>query len=132
MEGQGGAYAGCEGGREDIGPRGGRRGSDRVEGGVVDGPLAAEGDNAEPEGTNGAKVGMARAAMPHGFIPNAILLAIECERDEGSGVYVGRWARVVVQGPLPNPETDIAQAKLREAWCTEVLARPQEEEETEK
>ena len=74
---------------------------------------------------------MTRATVPHRFVANSILLAVELESDKGGGQEVGGGTSFVIQCARANPETNVAELELCAPWGAEVLTRPQKEVKTE-
>ena len=89
---------------EGLGPVGVKRGSRRC---VPSTQLNDSGYNTE----DGANPWVARAAMTYSLVPHAILLAGKREGDERSRLKVGYWARGVVKGSRPHPQTDVLEAE---------------------
>ena len=75
-------------------------------------------------------MGVAGLAVAHGFVADTLLLAVERERDERGRQQVGDGTRKVVECARANPETNVAESKLRGTRSAKVFAWTKEEKET--
>ena len=134
MEDEGGAYAGRKVGSKNVSKGGCRGGTHRVNGGGRSGPGVPEGGEPGGNAQDGAQVGVARAAVANQLVAHTVLLFGEGQGDKRGSEEVGGRALEGVEGPRPNPQLNVLKAKLGASpigWGnTQVLARPEQEKET--
>ena len=110
------------GSRAEIVDKGGRRGLER-----------AEREDPGDQTQDGAKSGVAGTAVADGLVPNPILLSSKGEGDEGGGLEICDRAVIVPKGAGSHPKGEVFEAEQRVQGIighAEVLARPEEEKET--
>ena len=111
MNGQDGADATSEIRCLDVAKRKGARRFVGVDGRRRDGGDGPQVDNAIDKAEDRTQAWMARAAVPDGFVTDAVLLAREREGGKSGCVEIGNGAVQVVQGPRSHPKGEISEAK---------------------
>ena len=91
--------------------------------------LGTQREDAVNDGQDGARNGVAAAAMSNDFAAFAVFLVVKRKGDVGGTAQIGGGGREEIQAGGPDEESDVGEAKGVVVRGSAVFARTEEEEE---